>query len=224
MFMACASAMVMLGDIPGNVARTAWNVSLGPLFGHRKLVHTDRPINIRHLVKLITDVHGYQVFQVGAFNGDPHPGNVMMLDDGRLGLVDFGQVGVLSPDDRTQLAQLLALLREKDYDAVPGALAAMGFGFQRRIPEIAVRYARFHFSKELADEAVTGGMNPMMLMEWLNWQDPLESFPEQYALVLRMQLVLSGFQNAMGLDVNFAHAWRGAAEAWLKDCPQASRS
>jgi ubiquinone biosynthesis protein len=29
------------------------------------------------------------------FHGDPHPGNVMLLDDGSLGLVDFGITGWL---------------------------------------------------------------------------------------------------------------------------------
>jgi aarF domain-containing kinase len=28
----------------------------------------------------------------GAFNGDPHPGNILLLKDGRLGLIDYGQV------------------------------------------------------------------------------------------------------------------------------------
>ena len=33
----------------------------------------------------------------GHFHADPHPGNVMMLDDGRVGLIDFGATGRLAP-------------------------------------------------------------------------------------------------------------------------------
>ena len=34
----------------------------------------------------------------GFFHGDPHPANVLVLDDGRIGLVDFGLVGKLTDD------------------------------------------------------------------------------------------------------------------------------
>lgn len=40
-----------------------------------------------------------QVFIDGIFHGDPHPGNVFVLPDGRLGIIDFGVVGRL--DDKT---------------------------------------------------------------------------------------------------------------------------
>ncbi len=29
---------------------------------------------------------------VQAFNGDPHPGNILLCPDGRVGLIDYGQV------------------------------------------------------------------------------------------------------------------------------------
>ncbi len=32
-----------------------------------------------------------QLFRDGFFHADPHPGNVLLLPDGRLGLIDFGQ-------------------------------------------------------------------------------------------------------------------------------------
>ena len=41
----------------------------------------------------IERVHGHQIFVDGAFNGDPHPGNILLTPDGKLGLIDYGQVG-----------------------------------------------------------------------------------------------------------------------------------
>lgn len=38
-----------------------------------------------------TRVHGHQIFIDGAFNGDPHPGNILLTPDGKLGLIDYGQ-------------------------------------------------------------------------------------------------------------------------------------
>jgi len=37
-----------------------------------------------------------QVLEHGCFNCDPHPGNLMLMPDGRLALIDFGQVCVWS--------------------------------------------------------------------------------------------------------------------------------
>lgn len=43
----------------------------------------------------------------GQFNGDPHPGNILLLSDGRLGLIDYGQVKNISAQDRIKYAKLI---------------------------------------------------------------------------------------------------------------------
>ena len=53
-----------------------------------------------------------RVGQDGYFNGDPHPGNIFLLDDGRMGLLDFGQVKQLSQEDRVKIAKLYVALYE----------------------------------------------------------------------------------------------------------------
>ena len=42
------------------------------------------------------EVHAYEIFNNGVFNGDPHPGNILLMDDGRLGLIDYGQVRTIT--------------------------------------------------------------------------------------------------------------------------------
>ena len=44
------------------------------------------------LVSLAMNVHGHQIFVDQTFNGDPHPGNLLITPTGKLGLIDFGQV------------------------------------------------------------------------------------------------------------------------------------
>ena len=39
-------------------------------------------------------------FFSGVFNGDPHPGNILLMPDGRLGLIDFGQVREITNSER----------------------------------------------------------------------------------------------------------------------------
>ncbi len=44
----------------------------------------------------------------GVFHGDLHPGNIMVLDDGRYGILDYGIVGRLSVKERKAFAQMMA--------------------------------------------------------------------------------------------------------------------
>jgi predicted unusual protein kinase regulating ubiquinone biosynthesis (AarF/ABC1/UbiB family) len=41
-------------------------------------------------------VHGHEVFLTDRFNADPHPGNIVVMADGRLGLIDYGRFPVVS--------------------------------------------------------------------------------------------------------------------------------
>jgi len=72
-----------------------------------------------------------QVFTHGFFHGDPHPGNMAIIPSkdvscgGVLGLYDYGMMGAFSPSFRSNLAQLIAGLGEKDNRQVMLALIDM---------------------------------------------------------------------------------------------------
>jgi ubiquinone biosynthesis protein len=55
-----------------------------------------------------------QIMVNGVFHADPHPGNVLVLTDGRLGLLDFGSVGRLDASLRASLQRLLLALDRGD--------------------------------------------------------------------------------------------------------------
>lgn len=63
-----------------------------------------------------------QIMLDGVFHADPHPGNILLLDDGRLALVDFGSVGRLDALLRSALQQFLLAIDRGDpaglYDAL----------------------------------------------------------------------------------------------------------
>jgi aarF domain-containing kinase len=59
---------------------------------------TEVPLNLGKILRLCADVHAHEIFVDGAFNGDPHPGNILLMPDGRLGLIDDGQVRHNGPD------------------------------------------------------------------------------------------------------------------------------
>ena len=55
-----------------------------------------------------------QIFEHAFFHGDPHPGNIFLLEDGRICYHDFGIIGRLSPRDRENLRHLVLAVIARD--------------------------------------------------------------------------------------------------------------
>ncbi len=54
----------------------------------------------------------------GFFHADPHPGNMLFLPENRIGMIDFGMVGMLTETRRNQIVDLLHALTRKDEQAL----------------------------------------------------------------------------------------------------------
>jgi ubiquinone biosynthesis protein len=58
------------------------------------------------------------VLEHGFFHADPHPGNMLFLPDNRIGIIDFGMVGMLTHLRRNQIVDLLHALTLRDEQAM----------------------------------------------------------------------------------------------------------
>jgi ubiquinone biosynthesis protein len=67
-----------------------------------------------------------QLMEAGIFHADPHPGNTIVMRDGRVSLVDFGIVGYLDEETMMQIAHLFLGFSEHDYDMVMEAFESAG--------------------------------------------------------------------------------------------------
>jgi predicted unusual protein kinase regulating ubiquinone biosynthesis (AarF/ABC1/UbiB family) len=61
----------------------------------------------------------------GFFHGDVHAGNLMMLDDGGLGFLDFGIIGRFDKTTRRQIAEYIVAFASGDYRALGRVLMSM---------------------------------------------------------------------------------------------------
>ncbi|PZE22343.1 ABC1 kinase family protein [Paenibacillus xerothermodurans] len=68
----------------------------------------------------------HQILIEGFFHADPHPGNVIVLDQGQLAFVDFGMAGRLDPEMKYHLSSLLIALMRKNSDGIIRALLRLG--------------------------------------------------------------------------------------------------
>ncbi len=84
-----------------------------------------------------------QVFELGIFHGDPHAGNLILLDDGTVGLFDWGLTGELLDSDRRHISSLLKAVMAMDMERLTDTLEQMGL-------EHGVTVKRERIEKEIA--------------------------------------------------------------------------
>lgn len=79
------------------------------------------------LAKKLIDNVLFQVFTLGKFHADLHPGNILLCKRNTLGFLDFGIVGDLTPDVREKGVALWMGMVNGDLDAIVRALEDAGF-------------------------------------------------------------------------------------------------
>jgi ubiquinone biosynthesis protein len=77
------------------------------------------------IARAIAHAYATMIFQSDRFHADPHPGNLIALAGGRLGLIDFGEVGTVAPATRTALFRLLVAVLGRDSQSVAEAVLSV---------------------------------------------------------------------------------------------------
>jgi len=90
-----------------------------------------------------------QVVVEGVYHADPHHGNVLLTDDGRLALLDFGLLGRLDEDTRAGLALLLLALAQNRADDVADLITSLSLTSTRSdqagfVQDVRRKLPRFH--------------------------------------------------------------------------------
>jgi ubiquinone biosynthesis protein len=104
----------------------------------------------RDLAYLIAETWMTMIFRHGFFHGDPHPSNILVLEEaGAIGLVDFGAVGKLTDDDMSKLTRLFIDAASENVDAIPKRLADLGVRYPKEreeefLAEIREMYYRYY--------------------------------------------------------------------------------
>jgi ubiquinone biosynthesis protein len=97
----------------------------------------------------------YSLLKYGLFHGDLHGGNLFILPDERLGIIDFGIVGRLSQKSRDQLATMVWALTTEDYETLCYTYAELGTAdtsidfdsFQREVRNVLAPYLGLNLSE-----------------------------------------------------------------------------
>lgn len=87
--------------------------------------HGLAPEDARRLAREFFRAYVFQVVVEGVYHADPHTGNVLLTEDGRLALLDFGLLGRLDEDTRGTLSLLLLALAQNRADDVAGLIISL---------------------------------------------------------------------------------------------------
>ncbi len=164
------------------------------------------------------------LYRHGLFNGDPHPGNYLLLEDGGVAFVDYGCVAEFSTATLDAFKVLIRALLANDHEGWRAATEAVGIlrpGAPFSTEDI---YEHMHwywapilgdevtFTPELAAEMVrrntqTGGLGGQ-INRWCN-------VPEGMVFLTRINFGLAG----LFAGLNAKGPWRAIVEEYVDNTP-----
>ena len=172
-------------------------------------------VNVGEVIQTMLDVHADEIFNHGVFNGDPHPGNILLMPDGRLGLIDYGQVKRVNKGARVAYAKLTLAILAEDKAEVARLLRSAppeGFGGESRDNDVDVAYKLCVFWNDRDTPDVTGGLNLQEFIDEMEARDPVRVAPLEMVMIARVSVLLRGVANAFNVRLRVARAWAGYAE------------
>ena len=159
----------------------------------------DKPALLNRLVETAFK----QVFEDGWFHGDPHPGNVLLLPDGRLGMIDHGLWGHITPEQQDILLHWLTAIALKS----PSTLARLtlkvgeppaGFdrlAYERDIRTLMDRYVGVELEELDSASVITDSIEVVRRHRI--------KLPPDFAVLARATATLEGIVRELFPDLDF---------------------
>ena len=161
----------------------------------------------RVLTKLV-ETFGVQIFEIGTFHSDPHPGNLLLSPDGKtLSLIDFGQCKVLSDETRITLAKLtLALACGARDDALAHA-ETLGLRLTNASPDFALTVLYILFDTRMdIEEAHVSPLDADLPAEMRAVN--IRTIPEEVFMMIRVVALIRGMLISCDVDVHARDIWK----------------
>ena len=148
-----------------------------------------------------------QLLEFGLFHGDPHPGNLFAMRDGRIAYVDFGNVAQISQRNKQILVDAVIHAVNEDYEEMAGDFTRLGFLSAEAdtepvketfVPALETIW-KDSMGQSMADfnfRTVTSKFNKLV------YKFPIR-IPERYALVIRSLLTQEGICMTLSPDFHF---------------------
>ena len=183
--------------------------------------------NLKEITREGCNIYLKQLLTDGFFHADPHPGNLRIMEDGRLAFFDFGMVGHLSKETQLNLINTILYLINRDYKRVVNNFILMGLLDKNfsKIDEVAsalqpVYDARFGHKGDIS----ASFKQIIEELAHVVYEYPFR-IPTELALIIRALLTLEGVGHALDPGFNvikalipFVQKYIFSSEgSWLKE-------
>ncbi len=154
---------------------------------------------VSDLLVRVLEAYARQTLELGVFQADPHPGNLLAHEDGRLVLLDFGCAKEVAPAQLRILVDLAKAFVAKDAAGMALCLQQLGFATRSGTLAGVHTYARAVLD-EIGVVQARGGDWPTQIevlaqlttMTRIIESDPVVRLPEEFVMLGRVFGVLSG--------------------------------
>ena len=158
-------------------------------------------IDATHLIEIGVECSLRQLLEHGFFHADPHPGNLLAMDNGKLAYLDFGMMSRIKPYQRYGLIEAVVHLVNRDFESLAQDYVKLDFltpdtDLRPIVPALANVFGNALGASvaELNFKSITDQMSAMM------YEFPF-TVPAYYALIIRSMVTLEGI--AIGVDPEF---------------------
>lgn len=155
----------------------------------------------RHIIEVGVQCSLRQLLDYGYFHADPHPGNLLVMGDGRLAYLDFGMMSQVSPEQRFGLIEAIVHLVNRDFTALSIDYVRLGFltediDFSAIVPALSKVFnpPEGQSLTEMNFKDMTDQLSQIM------YDYPFQ-VPAYYALIIRSLVTLEGI--AFSVDPKF---------------------
>jgi predicted unusual protein kinase regulating ubiquinone biosynthesis (AarF/ABC1/UbiB family) len=156
------------------------------------------------------------LYELRAFNGDPHPGNYLFEPGGRVTFLDFGLVKHFTADELTPLAAMIdALCVREDPDEFRTAMEEAGFleaGAPVSTDQVIEHMSLFYDTvRRPGPRTMTSDYASAVARRYVDFKSPLAAYaaiPRSYVIVQRINLGLFAILGEMHATAD----WRAISE------------
>jgi aarF domain-containing kinase len=191
-----------------------YNFTVGLAASKLPYQHSTVPPNTPRIIDTLMRVHGYQLFADGNFQSDPHGGNFILMDDGRIGLIDYGSTKKFSRNERLAACLLYAALRRKDETKLFDMCEIGGYKSKYGKKDVLMKLLQFGYDSWGHD--VTGGKNLQQFVDELKTEDPWEEVPDNFVMAQFMSIRLRSLALGMNHPIKCSEWWGAIAEEMLE--------
>ena len=82
--------------------------------------------NLTEFTRIGAEMYLEMIFNHGLYHADPHPGNLLLLESGVLGLLDFGMVVRIEEALREDIEDMLMAIVEQDAQRLVAVVMRVG--------------------------------------------------------------------------------------------------